>query len=109
MLSTIFFLFFFGFFLWYNSSKKARWKTKSNFLTALEKDEKRSKAYVAIIFLIATALCIFQLGWMSGIMAAICAIMAMGSLIVLVFPFNYIRLPQLIGLYVVCLILEFTI
>ncbi len=106
MFSTYLLLVFIGFFLWFNTSKKAKWKDKSQFLLRLEAKPQLSKAAVALIFVIATALMIHQLGWMSGICASIVAIMGIGSLIVSIFPFRYLTSWSLILIYCLFLGLE---
>jgi hypothetical protein len=106
MYSTYLLLVFVGFFLWYNTSKKARWKDKSQFLLNLEAKPQLSKVIVTLCFLMATALLILELGWMSGICASIVAIMTMGSLIVAVFPFRYLNSWSLLLFYGLFLGLE---
>ncbi len=60
----------------------------------------------AFLFLLATASFIFNLGLASGIAAVIFGLMAAGSLIVVLQPFQYLRIKVVAGLYFSFLLLE---
>ncbi|MGJ1448385.1 hypothetical protein ACR79S_18370 [Sphingobacterium spiritivorum] len=109
MFSTSFLLVFIGFFLWYNTSKKAGWKNKPAYLAKLESRPQFSKLLCATLFIIATGLFVYYLGWMSGIFIAIVSIMTAGSLLVAIFPFRYLNYKSILAVYAVCLLFEFFI
>ncbi|MEJ5055540.1 hypothetical protein [Sphingobacterium sp. MYb382] len=106
MMSTICLLFFFGFLLWMRTSKRVVWKDKGKLLEQIQLQPDKLRAIAGGIILIASVLCIWTLGLASGIFAAIVLLMAMGSLVVLFFPLQYVGLRWLTGIYVVALILE---
>lgn len=62
-----------------------------------------------VLFILATLLFVFQLGWTSGIIAIIIGVMAAGGLIVTLQPFQYLKLTTVAVLYFSVLLLEFFI
>lgn len=109
MFSTICLLFFVAFILWMNTSKRITWREKPELLQQLAKESVRSKYISSMLMVIATSLSVVQLGFGSGLFAAIVVLMCMGSLIVLFFPFRYVAFPWIIGTYLVCFLMEYLI
>jgi hypothetical protein len=46
------------------------------------------------------------MGWVSGISASLVGLMGVGSLVIMLAPFNYLRLYTVVSLYIVFFILE---
>lgn len=109
MFSTICLLFFAAFILWMNTSKRIIWRDKPELLQRLAKESVRSKYISSFLMVMAASLSVYQLGLGSGLFAAVVVLMCMGSLIVLFFPFRYVRLPWVIGTYLVCFLMEYLI
>jgi len=88
------------------TSKRVVWKDKGKLLEQIQLQPDKLRAIAGGIIILASVLCIWTLGLASGIFAAIVLLMAMGSLVVLFFPLQYVGLRWLTGIYVVALILE---
>jgi len=109
MYSTLSLLIYIACFLYYNLSAKSRWSDKSKAARYLEQRPKLSKAIFAGIILVCSAILIYVDGLASGIFAMIVYLMCMLSLIVIVFPFRYLRAAHILALYVVSLGFEYLI
>lgn len=99
MYSTIILLLFFAFLLLYNLSKKSKWEGKPQLAVQLETRKTLSRGISFSLMLVACLLLIFMIGTGAGIFAFIVIQMAMGSLIVLLFPFHYITAKHVVILY----------
>ena|SRR5690606_2900589 len=106
MISTGCFLFFMAFLIWMLTSKRVGWKDKTKIGERLSANPRRAKLISIALMLVASVLCIRYLGVGSGLFAAIVILMAMGSIIVLFFPFRYVSMSWIFGLYVVSLFIE---
>lgn len=109
MFSTICFLFLLGFMLWMNTSTRISWPDKHQFLVSMAAQPLYNRYLAGGLFLLATALCVFLLGWGSGLFAAIVILMTAGSVSVLFFPFRYFGSKGVAILYISALALELII
>lgn len=106
MFSTICLLFFVGFLLWMNTSKRITWADKSPLLKRMAGQPLYSKWLAGGLFLLSTILCINILGAGSGLFAAVVLLMLAGSVSVLFFPFLYFGSRSMAVVYVVCVLFE---
>lgn len=106
MFVSLFLLYFIAFFIWYNTSKKAKWKDKPTYLQQLENRPLESKILSTLLILTASAGLVYTLGWGSGIAASFFYLMAIGSMVVCFFPFRYFTLKSIVMLYLTFLVLE---
>jgi hypothetical protein len=109
MITTIFLLLLISFEIWYLTSSQYKPRHPSVYISKIISNGKKLRIGAAVLFFVANALMIFQLGWASGIAAAIVGIMAAGSLIVVLQPFGYMRIKTISILYFTVLLLEFFI
>lgn len=109
MYSTITLLVFLAFLLLYNLSKKSHWENKPAWAKRIEKDKVLSRSLSFFIMGISLLLLTFLVGIGSAIFTFLVILMAMGSLIVLLNPFQYLSAKHLVVLYVICLVFEFII
>lgn len=106
MYTTIILLIFIAFFFLYNTSKKSKWEDKPKWASHLEQREKQSVFISAALMLIACIILISINGTVSGIFTFILINMAMGNLIVLLFPFRYISIKQTALLFLLFVVFE---
>ncbi|SFS31363.1 hypothetical protein SAMN05660206_10197 [Sphingobacterium wenxiniae] len=92
--------------VWMLTSKRIGWKDRTKLGERLAAKPERAKFISVILMLFAFILAILHLGVGSGLFAAIVILMAMGSVIVLFFPFRYVSMSWIFGLYVVSLFIE---
>lgn len=109
MFCSICLLLFLAFILRMNNSKRISWQDKPNFLQSLAKSPYRSKVIEAALISAAFMAAIVQWGLGCGIFASIVMLMAIGSLVVLFFPFRYLKLHLLAGIFIFCFFLEYFI
>lgn len=58
------------------------------------------------LFMLATAMFVAQLGWMSGVSASLVGLMGVGSLVVVLAPFRTLGWQDVCALYIAFLLLE---
>lgn len=100
MYTTITLFIFIAFLLLYNTSKKNKWENKPAIAIKLEKQLALSRAISLLLFLLAGILLVNQNGVLSGVFSLLVFLMAMGNLIVLLFPFRYLSVSQLLFIFV---------
>lgn len=106
MTTLICLLFFTAFLVWMCTSKKVNWKNKGKLFDQLAHKPQRAKYIATLILCVAFSLCVLKLGLGAGIFAGIVILMAMGSLVVLFFPFQYLNVKWLGLLFFVCFLIE---
>lgn len=106
MYSTIFLLMFMAFFLLYNRSKRVKIGRKPGYLVRLEQHTLLSRLGSAGLSLASLGLLIRMLGTGSGIFGFIVILMCVGSLVVVLAPFRYLRAWQLAAVYAALLLFE---
>lgn len=109
MISSLYFLQLIAFQLWYLTSKQVKYAYTSPYILNLKKEPKRYRNIGSMVLLITAALFVMRAGWMSGLSAWLVGIMGIGSLVVLLSPFHYLRTHQVIMLYMLCFTLEILI
>lgn len=105
MITTCCFLFFAGFLLWMSTSKRISWPDKPQWLAQWQSREISKKVAIGL-FVLGTNGCMLALGVGSGLFAAVVILMMMGGVCVLFFPFSWLRIPYVVGLYLFCLLFE---
>jgi len=106
MYTTIILLIFIAFLFLYNTSKKSKWPNKPLWASYFETRKTLSVFISAILVLLACIMLVFLNGTVAGVFSVIVIIMAMGSLIVLLFPFRYVSVTQTILLFLLFIVLE---
>lgn len=106
MYTIIVLLVFIAFLFLYNLSKKTEWSDKPAWAAYFEKKRILSTVLSAILILIAGVLLENDNGMVSGIFSLIVILMAMGSVIVLLFPFRYVSVKQMALLFLVFIVFE---
>ena len=106
MITTVFLLQLISFELLYLSSKQNRQQKLPVYLAGILLNAKGNSIASGALLFISAALFISQLGWASGLSSAVFGAMAAGSLIVVLQPFNYLRIPAVALIYVFALLLE---
>lgn len=109
MITTTFLLLLISFELFYLTSKQFKQQNLPSYMLSIKAKAKIFRMVAGVLFMLATVLFVFQLGWTSGIIAVIIGVMAAGSLIVTTQPFQYLRLTTVTVLYFSVLLLEFFI
>lgn len=99
MYTTIVLLLFFAFLLLYNLSKKSKWETKTDWIIKMASQPLLTRVISFSIMLISCLVLICLNGLAAGIFGFIVMLMAMGSLIVLLFPFHYLSAKHIVILY----------
>jgi hypothetical protein len=98
-----------SFFLWYNLSKKATWKDKTDLMTFFESEKVISKIISFIFLSIALLIFIYEAGLMSGLCIVVAGLMTVGCLTVAIFPFRYLNYKLFTIIYLVFVTLEILI
>ncbi|WP_316832281.1 hypothetical protein [Pedobacter aquatilis] len=106
MITTACLLLLFAFEILYLTSKQYKQSNSPFWVTTIIAKPKQFRLGAAILFIIGGALIICNMGWASGFVALIVAVMAAGSLVVVLQPFRYIGLISLSALYAAVLLLE---
>jgi len=106
MYTSVVFLVFIAFLFLYNLSKKTDWSDKPGWASYFEKKRVLSTVLSAILILIAGTVLELDNGMTSGIFSLIVILMAMGSLIVLLFPFRYVSVKQIALLFLIFIVFE---
>lgn len=99
MYSIAILLLFIAFLIFYNTSKKSNWADKPAWATTYGKQKQVSLLLSAILMLISCGLLIYLDGTVAGIFSFVVITMAMGNVIVLLFPFRYVSISHVILLF----------
>jgi len=106
MYTTIVLLIFVAFLFLYNTSQKSKWADKPLWVVNLEKRKMISGMISGLLLLAACILLVYDNGMVSGIFSFVVVVMAMGNLIVLLFPFRYLSIMQTALLFVLFAVVE---
>nr|WKN34853.1 hypothetical protein K4G66_20985 [Tunicatimonas sp. TK19036] len=106
MITLSFFLTFLGFYMFYNTSQRAK-LIRTNGLEIWVQDHHQPAKYAGgFLFLVALILCILQFGVGSGIFSFFVMLMTVGSLIILLSPLQYINYRTVSGVFLLSILLE---
>ena len=104
MTSSLLFIQFGAFYLWQITASK-RQPLGDVWAYALE--HKPQTRLIGVVLLLATCVgFVFQWGLASGIFGFFVGLMTVGCLSVIIEPFNYLRLREVMAIYVCCTLLE---
>jgi hypothetical protein len=106
MYTSIVLLVFIAFLFLYNLSKKTEWSDKPVWVAYFEKRRMLSTIISAVLMLIAGGLLVWGTNMTSGLFSLIVILMAMGSVIVLLFPFRYVSVKQIALLFLIFIAFE---
>jgi len=106
MITTTFLLLLISFELFYLTSKQFKQQNLPAYIFSIKAKAKIFRLVAGLLFVLATILFVFNLGWTSGILAIVVGVMAAGSLVVTLQPFQYLRLTTVAVLYFSVLLLE---
>jgi hypothetical protein len=106
MYTIIVLLVFVAFLLLYNLSRKTEWSDKSALVRYFEQRRILSTVTSAVLVLIAGTLLVIDNNMASGLFSLIVIFMAMGCVIVLLFPFRYVSVKQMALLFVIFIVFE---
>jgi hypothetical protein len=106
MISTLYFLLLIAFQLWYLTSKQVKYAYTTPYMLNIKKEPERYRIIGILLLLITAALFVMKMGWMSGLCAWLVGLMGIGSLVIMLSPFRYLRPGEVIVLYIICLSLE---
>lgn len=106
MYTTIIFLIFIAFLFLYNTSKKSKWADKPVWASYFEQRRMLSAIISAFLMLFAGVMLVYDNGMASGIFSFMVIMMTMGCLIVLLFPFRYLSIRQVVFLFLFFVVFE---
>jgi hypothetical protein len=106
MYTIIVSLVFIAFLFLYNTSKKGKWADKAAWASYFEERRALSTVVSALLMLTACTMLILLNGMVSGIFSFIVVLMAIGCLVVLLFPFRYLSAKRIALLFVLFIIFE---
>lgn len=106
MYSSAFLFVLIAFYLQYNLSRKVKMRHKPAWLAYMESHALLSRIVGALAAALALAVLVGQLGLGSGIFGFGVVLMCVGSLIVTLAPFRYLRPAHLLALYLGCVAVE---
>jgi hypothetical protein len=106
MYTIIVLLVFVAFLLLYNLSRKTEWSDKPALVRYFEQRRILSTVASAVLVLIAGTLLVIDNNMASGLFSLIVIFMAMGCVIVLLFPFRYVSVKQMALLFVIFIVFE---
>ncbi|SDC23184.1 hypothetical protein [Pedobacter soli] len=106
MISTACLMLLLAFEILYLTSKQYKQASSLVFVKTIVAKPRQFRLAAAILFSIGSALIISGMGWVSGSVAVVVAVMATGSLVVVLQPFRYIGVIGLSALYAAVLLLE---
>jgi hypothetical protein len=106
MISTLYFMLLIAFQLWYLTSKKVKPVQSAGYILYIHRRPREYRLAGGVLFMLATAMFVVQLGWMSGVSASLVGVMGVGSLVVMLAPFRTLGWQLVCALYLVFLLLE---
>ncbi|MFD2148256.1 hypothetical protein [Mucilaginibacter antarcticus] len=109
MISTLYFIQFVAFYLWQLSAKSAKGGANSTITAKIISNKKAARILGAVLLLITAVGFVCAIGLLSGLCGFVVGLMGVGCLSVVLEPFNYLRLPGVVGLYFCCVALEILI
>jgi hypothetical protein len=109
MISTIYFIILLAFQFWYLTSGKLKHAQSTGYILHIVRSSREYRLAGGALFMLATALFVMKLGWMSGISASLVGLMGIGSLVVVLAPLRYLQWQGVLLLYIFFFILEFFI
>ncbi len=98
-----------GFFMLYNTSKRARLSTTGKWEQWLQVNPKAARRAGTTAMMFSVVLWIYLKGLGVGICSAVVMLMTLGSFMIMIAPFFYIKWQHVLALSVACLILELLI
>lgn len=98
---------FLGFFMLYNTSRKAKLSVTGVFEKWLQQHVTFARTTGLLLIVWAFILLAIKQGVAVGIITAFVLLMAAGSLIVMIAPFHYLRLKHVAAIVVGCSLLEY--
>lgn len=99
MYTIIVLLVFIAFLFLYNLSKKTEWSDKPAWASYFEEKRILSTVISAMLILLSGMMLEIDNGIVSGIFSLVVILMAMGCVIVLLFPFRYVSVKQMALLF----------
>lgn len=106
MTTLIVFLTFLGFYLFYNTSRKADLNRTRVLEKWVQHHHQAGKVTGLLLFAASLILCILHFGVGSGIFSFFVALMTVGSLIVLLSPLQYLNYKTVSAVFLLAVLLE---
>lgn len=106
MISTLYLIILIGFQLWYFTSKQVKFAYTQAYVLNIKNNPERYRIIGGVLQVIAATIFVMKMGWMSGLSAWLVGLMGIGSLVVMLDPFKYLRPTTVFLLYLLFLILE---
>lgn len=98
---------FVGFFMLYNTSRKAKLSTRGSFEKWLQQNKAFARATGLVLFVLPFVLLPVKDGVGVGMFTAFLLLMTAAALVVMIAPFHYLRLRHVAALIAASLLLEF--
>ncbi len=95
-------------FIWFNTSKKVKFPRRTAWLEKIVSNRRRAQIICTILTIFSLLFIVCLQGIGAGIFAWIIYCMGLLSLVVLLFPYQYIKYKHVLFLIIFCLILELT-
>jgi len=95
-------------FLWFNTSKKVKFTNRHIWFEKLLENKKTTQIIVTILAILSLLLTVTLQGFGAGVFAWIIYSMGLLSLLVLIFPYQYIRFQHIFLLFAFFLFIELT-
>lgn len=109
MITPLFFMQLIGFQLWYISSKQVKHSNPPVYVLSVIEHPQRYRIIGGGLILLSTVLFVIKWGLMTGISSSVVGLMALGSLVIVLQPFPYLKEKAVFILCVLFLVLEILI
>lgn len=106
MISTLYLIILIAFQCWYLTSKQVKYAYSAGYVLHIKKNPQRYRIIGGALLVMAAALFVMRMGWMSGLSAWLVGLMGVGSLVVMLSPYHYLRPKTVFILYILFFNLE---
>jgi len=95
-----------GFFMLYNTSRRAKLSVEGSYQRWLQANVAVAKPAGSILIIFSIAALVIKCGWGVGIFTGAILLMASAAYIIAVAPFHYLRWKHIAGIAAFCLLIE---
>jgi hypothetical protein len=95
-------------FIWFNTSKKVKFAKRAPWLDKIVANRNKARTITTLLAVISLCAVVHLQGFGAGIFAWLIYVMGILSLVVLLFPYHYLKYKHVLLIFGLCLVLELT-
>ena len=93
-------------FIWFNTSKKVKFAKRAPWLEKIAANKNRARIITALLAIISLCAVVYLQGFGAGIFAWLIYVMGLLSLVVLLFPYHYLKYKHVLFIFGFSLVFE---